>query len=189
MDYYYAHNGLVHGVYIHSAPFLFARFAWAILLRAKAFVVSGESRHVQVAITDDDGQRTYENEFMAAQDLWAAYSGGGSIGSTPLKRKRGNCDGQDVADPYGDDFFDPYSEGGDFDPSGDDDGSDGSNGDEFWDDRRPKRSRRGQDLPEETAPNDNKPRLAETVDTELRQAAAVIVNRAEGGHESETLSE
>ncbi|KAL2755981.1 hypothetical protein ACRALDRAFT_210879 [Sodiomyces alcalophilus JCM 7366] len=72
-----------------SKHFLFVRFAWAILLRAKPFLLRDEKRWVlQVSGVDEDGKLQHVREEMSGQRLQQIYGGGGSCSATPMKRSR-----------------------------------------------------------------------------------------------------
>jgi hypothetical protein len=88
------HNTLVQYLNIDSAPFLFARFAWAILLSVKRFVTANVTRHVIRAVVSTQsigGNETqgtkYESQFLQGQELNNLFGGGGSKAATPMKRK------------------------------------------------------------------------------------------------------
>ncbi len=70
-----------------ARPYLFARFAWAILLQVKPFITDDLPRHViRINISDAD-QIEYKKELLSGPQLKAYYGGGGSKGATP-KNKR-----------------------------------------------------------------------------------------------------
>jgi hypothetical protein len=49
------HNTLVQNIPINSTPYLFAHFAWAVLLRAKPFIIMGISRNmVRLVVKNED---------------------------------------------------------------------------------------------------------------------------------------
>jgi hypothetical protein len=69
------HDILVHNLRERSRPYLFARFAWAILLQVKNFIIAGQRRVVQLhAATDGEGFETaeYKTEVLS-------QSGGAAI--------------------------------------------------------------------------------------------------------------
>jgi hypothetical protein len=53
------HDILVQNLRKRSRPYLFARFAWAVLLQAKDFIIAGQRRVVQLHVaTDKEGFET-----------------------------------------------------------------------------------------------------------------------------------
>ncbi|KAN0069189.1 hypothetical protein V8E54_012818 [Elaphomyces granulatus] len=82
--------------YLHrnSHPYLFAHFAWAILLQVKDFVLSSPRNVVQLHITTvEDGvkKKEYKTGFITAEQLMKDYGGGGTKAATPMgkgKRRR-----------------------------------------------------------------------------------------------------
>jgi hypothetical protein len=82
------HNVLVPSLSSESFPYLFAHFAWAILLQVRPFITRGFSRRVIRARVHDDGKVEYETETLNGSRLMSLYSSGGSKASTPRKRKR-----------------------------------------------------------------------------------------------------
>jgi hypothetical protein len=81
------HNVLVPSLSPESFPYLFAHFAWAILVRVKPFVTRGFSRRV-IQARVNDGKVDYETEMLSGSQLMSLYSSGASKASTPRKRKR-----------------------------------------------------------------------------------------------------
>jgi HNH endonuclease len=74
-----------------ARPYLFARFAWAILLQVKPFITDDLPRHViRIKISDED-KIEYQKELLSGPQLKAYYGGGGSKGATP-KNKRSRTD-------------------------------------------------------------------------------------------------
>jgi hypothetical protein len=74
-----------------ARPYLFARFAWAILLQVKPFITDDLSRHViRIKISDED-KIEYKKELLSGPQLKAYYGGGGSKGATP-ENKRSRID-------------------------------------------------------------------------------------------------
>ncbi|UKZ72268.1 uncharacterized protein TrAtP1_013210 [Trichoderma atroviride] len=82
-------NLIIRGLTSASKPYLFARFAWAVLLRVKPFVTQGFQRHViRVHVDNNESSLVeYKEEIMTGIQLQAHYGGGGSKAATPLKRK------------------------------------------------------------------------------------------------------
>ncbi|EDN08328.1 predicted protein [Histoplasma mississippiense (nom. inval.)] len=73
-----------------SRPYLFARFAWAILLSVKPFVTNGEPLNVirlEVSTGVEETQKVWKAGFLSGAQLKANYSGGGSKSATSKKRK------------------------------------------------------------------------------------------------------
>jgi hypothetical protein len=80
-------NTLVESLHVGSRAYLFARFAWAILLRVKLFVINGCPRYIIRIHKDIEGGVKYEAEHCTGKMLSAEYGGGGSQAATPKKRK------------------------------------------------------------------------------------------------------
>ncbi|KAK4162842.1 hypothetical protein QBC43DRAFT_355534 [Cladorrhinum sp. PSN259] len=78
------HNTIVESIHSRSRAYLFARFAWAILLRVKLFVIAGEPRHVIRVARTPAGRKEYKTEHCSGAELENAYGGGGSRAATPL---------------------------------------------------------------------------------------------------------
>jgi hypothetical protein len=147
------HNVPVRHLHNQPAPFLFARFAWAILLHVKGFVCNGPNRSVIQVQLDNEGRRSYLVEILNGDKLISKYGGGGSQNATPLgKRGRSESDDSDSMD---DDFWD---------------------GNDIGDDKRETWRRRQQNSSEETALEEtDKPILTEREEADLVRAAAQIV--------------
>ncbi|EEQ84126.1 hypothetical protein, variant [Blastomyces dermatitidis ER-3] len=82
------HNTIVQYLDSKSRPYLFARFAWAILLFVKPFVTAGDSRHVvrlQASTGVEDVELEWKAEFLSGAQLRASYSGGGLKSATSKK--------------------------------------------------------------------------------------------------------
>ena len=153
------HNRPVRHLHNQPAPFLFARFAWAILQNVKTFVLRGLNRSVIQLQLDNEGRRSYPVEILNGNKLISKYGGGGSQNATPLvKRGRSGHDSvveSDDSDSMDHDFWD---------------------GNDIWDDKRETWRRRQQNSSEETAPEEtDKPILTEREEADLVRAAAQIV--------------
>ncbi|EEH11301.1 conserved hypothetical protein [Histoplasma capsulatum G186AR] len=84
------HNTIVQYLGNDSRPYLFARFAWAILLFVKPFVTTGDPRnviHLEVSTSVEKTQTVWKAEYLSGAQLKANYSGGGSKSATSKKRK------------------------------------------------------------------------------------------------------
>jgi hypothetical protein len=84
------HNTIVQYLENDSRPYLFARFAWAILLFVKPFVTAGDPRHVirlQVSTGPEDVEIVRKEEFLSGAQLKSSYGGVGSKSATPKKRR------------------------------------------------------------------------------------------------------
>jgi hypothetical protein len=94
--------------------YLFARFAWAILLQVKPFIIAGFSRHViRIQMSGEEINR--EEKFLNGSQLKAYYGGGGSKRANPLsKRSETGSMGDDD-----DDLRESPSEDGDLDMEND----------------------------------------------------------------------
>ena len=72
------HNIIVQSLNERSRPYLFARFAWAILLQVKPFITAGPPRYaIRIQISDKD-KIEYKEELLSGPQLKAFYGGGGS---------------------------------------------------------------------------------------------------------------
>jgi hypothetical protein len=93
------HNVLIPSLGPYSSMYLFAHFAWAILLRVKPFITRGFPRHVIRAQVNNDGKMEHTTEVLSGSQLIALYSGGGSFDpppqSTPKKKNRGSAEDED----------------------------------------------------------------------------------------------
>ncbi|PGG97114.1 hypothetical protein AJ79_09342, partial [Helicocarpus griseus UAMH5409] len=84
------HNTIVQYLENDSRPYLFARFAWAILLFVKPFITAGDPRHVvrlQVSTGIEDVEMVRKAELLSGAQLKASYSDGGSKSAIPKKRR------------------------------------------------------------------------------------------------------
>ena len=81
------HNTIVQHLDKAARPYLFARFAWAILFQAKKFITDGRSRHVIRIQTSDEDKIEYKDELLSGQQLQHEYGSGGSKGATPRSKK------------------------------------------------------------------------------------------------------
>lgn len=73
------HNILVQNLPMRFRPYLFARFAWAILLHVKHFVITRPRYIVKRNITvDEDGLDSleYKTEVVPQKELMMSYGGG-----------------------------------------------------------------------------------------------------------------
>ena len=157
------HNVPVRHLNIQSTPYLFARFAWAVLLGVKPFICQGPPRSVIQLQIDDKDMPSYPVEMLNGGQLTSKYGGGGSKDATPLgKRSRSVQDsevGSDGSDAMDDDFWDEYN---------------------IWDDKQGTWRRRRQKSSDETAPQEHdKLILTERDEADLIKAAAQIVGSQE----------
>lgn len=84
-------NVIVQYLDMRARPYLFARFAWAILLQVKPFITGSLSRQViRIKISDED-KIEYGKELLSAPQLNAYYGGEGSRGAT-VRSKRSRTD-------------------------------------------------------------------------------------------------
>ena len=161
------HNTLVQYLHMRSAPYLFARFASAVLLSVKRFITTNTPRYViRVEVsTDVNGiqQTKYEKQLLNGQQLNNLYGGGGSKAATPIKIKP---QGGSTVDYDGE----SSSEGGIEDSEGiwDIDMKD------VWAERGEKGRQGRQESSDETVPDtaipDTKACLAPDVEADLREA-------------------
>ncbi|EHK45280.1 hypothetical protein TRIATDRAFT_167130, partial [Trichoderma atroviride IMI 206040] len=79
------HNVVVNQLSIESKAYVFARFAWAILLRTKQFVTRNVARQVIRRYINDEGEFEYKDERASGPLLKQLYGGGGTRNATPLK--------------------------------------------------------------------------------------------------------
>lgn len=83
------HNTPVQYLDENAHYYLFARFAWAILLQVKPFIIAGFSRHVIRIQTSGEDKTNRKEEFLNGSQLKAYYGGGGSKRATPLNKRSG----------------------------------------------------------------------------------------------------
>jgi hypothetical protein len=88
------HNTLVQYLSVRSTPYLFAHFAWAVLLRLKAFINSGISRNV---VRNSGSRDKIERniEILDGMQLKSYYSGVGSKACTPRNKRSRNSPAND----------------------------------------------------------------------------------------------
>ena len=85
------HNIIIQYLNGKACSYLFAHFAWAILLKVKLFITDDLPRHViQIKVSDEDKIK-YKKELLSGSQLKAYYSGRQSKGATP-KNKRSRTD-------------------------------------------------------------------------------------------------
>lgn len=145
-------NVLVQHLSEAPHPYLFARFAWAILLRVvKGFIISNTRHIIQLYTTTDENGVTkveYKAGFHGQKELIKRYGGGGSTGATPTsKRSRAE-----------DDSMESSGEEEDMDDVWD-----------LGDDEERGRKRRQQRLSDESAPG-TKPYLPPDVEVSVKEA-------------------
>jgi hypothetical protein len=109
------HNTPVQYLHEKAHYYLFARFAWAILLQVKPFIIAGFSRHViRIQISGED-KMDREEKFLNGSQLKAYYGGGGAKRATPLNKRSGTGSmGDDDSD-----LIESPSEDGDLDMEND----------------------------------------------------------------------
>jgi len=149
------HNITIQHLDKMARPYLFARFAWAILLQVKPFITSGFSRYVIRISTSDEDKIEYKQEHLSGLQLQNYYGGGGSQAATPLKRKTGSVADED--DPVG-----SSSEDSDVDMDND------------WDDMTSEWQQQGKETrkqksSETTVEEDNRERLLAELKTHLEE--------------------
>jgi HNH endonuclease len=83
------HNTPVQYLDEKAHYYLFARFAWAILLQVKPFIIAGFSRHVIRIQRSAEDKIIREEKFLSGSQLKACYGGGGSKRATPLNKRSG----------------------------------------------------------------------------------------------------
>jgi HNH endonuclease len=91
--------------------YLFARFAWAILLQVKPFIIAGCSRHVIRIQMSSEDKIAREEKLLSGSQLKNFYGGGGSKRATPLNKRSGTGS---MGDDNGD-LIESPSEDGDLD--------------------------------------------------------------------------
>ncbi|KAG5304192.1 hypothetical protein I7I50_11205 [Histoplasma capsulatum G186AR] len=72
------HNTLVQHLQVDCRPYLFARFAWAVLLHVKPFINSGIPRHIiRLQMTSNEGQYVLKRkaELLTGAVLKKSYGG------------------------------------------------------------------------------------------------------------------
>jgi hypothetical protein len=148
------HHCLVQYLHIRSRPYLFARFAWAILFHVKQFVTSGITRHVVVRTGGKDGKVEYDKKVLDGAQLIATYGGGGSRGSK-ASGKRSRTDSMIEKD---EDSLESSSEDWDMDDT--------------WDTGWGGEKRRRQHSSDEIAPDIGPQQLPADVEGELRDTLA-----------------
>ncbi|KAL7781692.1 hypothetical protein V8C37DRAFT_398130 [Trichoderma ceciliae] len=172
------HNVGIQLLPTESRPYLFARFAWAILLQVKAWITIGIPRNViRVQVDKEKGTFEYKMESIAGPQLQFLYGGGGSKAATPMKRKY-----QDIQEEFEDNFSGELSSGSDLDIGADD----------YWnmetEESGQRRSvNRRQESSDDTIP-DATLRLPEDIQKELERAAADLI-AAQDAQELSELSE
>lgn len=82
------HHCLVQNLSPRSRPYLFARFAWAILFHVKQFITVGYERRVVIRI-DKPGTTECEEKVLSGEQLIAAYGSGGSRDSRASSKRKG----------------------------------------------------------------------------------------------------
>jgi HNH endonuclease len=109
------HNTPVQYLDEKAHYYLFARFAWAILLQVKPFIIAGFSRHVIRIQMSDEDKINYEEKFLDGSQLKTYYGGGGLKRATPLNKRSGTGSMGDDED----DLIESPSEDGDLDVKND----------------------------------------------------------------------
>jgi HNH endonuclease len=158
------HNIFVQYLHPMSYPYLFARFAWAILLQMKTFVCVGTGRSVVQVVYDDQGEARREIQELSGIQLMQNYGGGGSTDATPSKKRCRSAAGS----AQDDDSFSESLSGSDMEDMGD-----------FWDVKwrqgtRRQRQRSSDETPPDMSPGTN-PVLAVNVETDLVEAATRVI--------------
>lgn len=82
------HNILVQSLHHRAGPYLLARFAWAVLIQVKRFILSGPGRTVILRKTLGDDVTTYQAKVLTGRELMKKFGGGGSQSATPVRDKR-----------------------------------------------------------------------------------------------------
>jgi hypothetical protein len=152
------HHCLVQYLSMCSRPYLFARFAWAILFNVKKFVTSGITRHVVVRTGGKDGKVEYDKKVLNGAQLIASYGDGGSRGSK-ASGKRSRTDSMMEID---EDSLESSSEDW--------------NMDNTWVTGWRGEKRRQQYSSEETAPDIGPQQLPADVEGELRDTLAKVIS-------------
>jgi len=70
-----------------SRPYIFARFAWALFLGVKPFILGAQER-VIVRVEVKDGQFKRVEQTLSGAELEKLYGGGGSLAATPKSGSR-----------------------------------------------------------------------------------------------------
>jgi hypothetical protein len=109
------HNTPVQYLHENARYYLFARFAWAVLLQVKPFIIAGFSRHVIRIQMSGEDKINREEKFLNGSQLKAYYGGGGSQRATPLNKRSGTGS---IGDDDGD-LIESPSEDGDLDMEND----------------------------------------------------------------------
>jgi HNH endonuclease len=109
------HNTTVQYLDEKSHYYLFARFAWTILLLVKPFIIAGFSRHVIRIQMSGEDKIIREEKFLNGSQLKTYYGGGGSKRAIPLNKRSGTGS---MGDNDGD-LIESPSEDGDLDMEND----------------------------------------------------------------------
>jgi hypothetical protein len=147
------HNKLVGCLHVSSPAYIFARFAWAVLLRVKEFVAAGHNEVLVFQISKNVGRKEWKVVSFSGQALISKYGGGGSQPATPMKKRIRQISTADSEEYY----MESSSEGSDT--------SMVTNG--SWDEWEGKGRRRKQKSSDETVPDAEK-NLASDVEADLR---------------------
>jgi hypothetical protein len=81
------HNTAIQYLDEKARCYLFARFAWAILLLVKPFILAGFPRYVIRLRMSGDDEINHEVKFLDGSQLKTHYGGGGSMRATPLNKR------------------------------------------------------------------------------------------------------
>jgi hypothetical protein len=83
------HNTIVQYLDPEACPYLFARFAWAIFLQIKPFIIAGFSRHaIRIQLSGED-KIEYKEKLFSGLQLKTLYGGGGLKRATPVNKRSG----------------------------------------------------------------------------------------------------
>jgi hypothetical protein len=83
------HNTVVQYLNNKARPYLFARFAWAILLQIKPFITADFPRHAIRIQISGEGKIEYKEQLFSGLQLKSFYGGGGSKRATPINKRSG----------------------------------------------------------------------------------------------------
>ncbi|KIW92546.1 uncharacterized protein Z519_06393 [Cladophialophora bantiana CBS 173.52] len=151
------HNITVQYLDSAARPYLFAHFAWAILLQVKPFVTASFSRHVIRISTNGEGKAEYKLEHLSGLQLQDYYGGRESQGATPKRKSNTDTVGDE------DDFMGPSGEDSDV------------NMDNGWEDTMDERQQRGKERRKQTSnetmvEEDNRAQVLSQLKTRFEEA-------------------
>lgn len=85
------HNFVVHSLHQDAGPYLFARFAWAILFGVKDFLLYQQDRHIILRVAGTHNISQYQKTWLSGEEIMRWRITGSIAHEQETARRRDGC--------------------------------------------------------------------------------------------------